>query len=52
MKGLACSRAGGLWRFVMHGLDGTDYPNKIVYEEIVESERLVYTHGDNSSGRR
>jgi len=24
-------RAGGVWRFTMHGPDGTDYPNKIVY---------------------
>ena len=44
-------RPGGLWRFVMHGPDGTDYPNKIVYEEIVEPERLVYAHGDDSEGK-
>ena len=44
-------RAGGVWRFIMHGPDGTDYPNKIVYEEIVEPERLVYTHGDDSEGK-
>ena len=22
---------GGVWRFMMHGPDGTDYPNRIVY---------------------
>lgn len=38
---------GGVWRFIMHGPDGTDYPNKIVYREIVEPERLVYDHGDD-----
>ena len=38
-------RPGGVWRFIMHGPDGTDYPNKIVYTEIVKSERLVYDHG-------
>src|SRR5437867_8337699 len=44
-------RPGGVWRFVMHGPDGTDYPNKIVYAEIEEPERLVYTHGDDSGGK-
>ena len=24
---------GGVWRFVMHGPDGTDYPNVIIYSE-------------------
>jgi uncharacterized protein YndB with AHSA1/START domain len=38
-------RPGGVWRLVMHGPDGADYPNKIVYIEVVEPERLVYTHG-------
>jgi uncharacterized protein YndB with AHSA1/START domain len=37
-------RPGGAWRFVMHGPDGRDYKNKIVYLEIVRPERLVYTH--------
>jgi uncharacterized protein YndB with AHSA1/START domain len=32
----------------MHGPDGTDYPNKIVYREIVKPERLVYDHGDDN----
>jgi uncharacterized protein YndB with AHSA1/START domain len=48
-------RPGGVWRFIMHGPDGTDYPNKIVYPEVVPSERLAYTHGsddgDDESGR-
>jgi uncharacterized protein YndB with AHSA1/START domain len=38
-------RPGGVWRFVMHGPDGTDYENKITYVEVVEPERLVYKHG-------
>jgi uncharacterized protein YndB with AHSA1/START domain len=38
-------RPGGTWRFVMHGPDGTDYENRIVYDEIVRPERLVYHHG-------
>ena len=43
-------RPGGVWRFTMHGPDGTDYPNKIVYREVVRPERLVYEHsGDDAS---
>jgi len=37
-------RPGGVWRFVMHGPDGVDYPNKIVYNEVVRPERLAYSH--------
>ncbi len=37
-------RPGGVWRFVMHGPDGTDYKNKIVFIEVVKPERLVYSH--------
>jgi uncharacterized protein YndB with AHSA1/START domain len=38
-----CDRAefGGL---IMHGPDGTDYKNEIVYVEVVKPERLVYDH--------
>jgi uncharacterized protein YndB with AHSA1/START domain len=37
-------RPGGVWRFVMHGPDGRDYQNEIVYIEIANPERLVYRH--------
>jgi uncharacterized protein YndB with AHSA1/START domain len=37
-------RPGGVWRFIMHGPDGTDYKNEIEYIEIVRPERLVYLH--------
>jgi uncharacterized protein YndB with AHSA1/START domain len=40
---------GGVWSFVMHGPDGTDYVNRIRYIEIVRPERLVYTHGDSEN---
>ncbi|MDQ2766344.1 MAG: SRPBCC domain-containing protein, partial [Gemmatimonadota bacterium] len=33
---------GGVWRFVMHGPDGTDYPTRIVFREIDEPNRIVY----------
>lgn len=35
---------GGMWEFVMHGPDGTDYPNKSVFVEIDESEKVVFDH--------
>jgi uncharacterized protein YndB with AHSA1/START domain len=38
-------RVGGLFRFFMHGPDGTDYSNRMEYREIVPNERLVYRHG-------
>ena len=38
-------RPGGVWRFTMHGPDGTDYPNKITFAEILEPQRLAYAHG-------
>jgi uncharacterized protein YndB with AHSA1/START domain len=37
-------RVGGLFRFTMHGPDGTDYPNRIAYREIKPGERLAYLH--------
>ncbi len=40
-------RPGGVWRFIMHGPDGTDYDNKIVFIEIVKPKRLVYPHGSD-----
>lgn len=40
-------RAGGRWRFSMHGPDGKDWPNRIVYQEVVRPERLVYLHGED-----
>lgn len=37
-------RPGGVWRFVMHGPDGRDYLNRIVFDEVVKPERLSYRH--------
>lgn len=37
-------RVGGEWIHTMHGPDGKDYPNHIVYRELVEPELLVYDH--------
>jgi len=38
-------RPGGVWRFIMHGPDGTDYDNRVVFVEVVKPGRLVYNHG-------
>jgi len=38
-------RPGGRFKQVMHGPDGTNYPNLSVFREIVPEERIVYTHG-------
>ncbi len=38
-------RPGGIWHYTMHGPDGTDYPNKTLYYEVEDCERLVYDHG-------
>jgi len=40
-------RPGGIWRFIMHGPDGTNYPNRIAFIEVAPPERLVYVHGDD-----
>jgi uncharacterized protein YndB with AHSA1/START domain len=43
-------RPGGVWTLVMHGPDGTDYPNHSVFTEVVYPERLAYTHGGAREG--
>ena len=37
-------RPGGAWRFVMHGPDGADYPNRSVFIEVAQPERIVFDH--------
>lgn len=37
-------RPDGVFRFTMHAPDGTDYPNRIVYREVIPSRRLAYLH--------
>ena len=43
-------RPGGVWRLTMHGPDGTNWPNKITFLEVVPPARLVYDHGDDIPG--
>lgn len=37
-------RPGGMWRFTMHGPDGTDYHNESQFLEIASPERIVLEH--------
>jgi len=37
-------RPGGAWRFDMHGPNGANYPNHIIFTEIVPPERIVFDH--------
>jgi uncharacterized protein YndB with AHSA1/START domain len=37
-------RPGGFWRFILHGPDGTDYPNESVFVEVAAPERIVFEH--------
>lgn len=43
-------RPGGVWRHTMHGPDGTDYPNKSVFMEVVKPERIVYSLSGGKKG--
>jgi uncharacterized protein YndB with AHSA1/START domain len=43
-------RPGGVWKHVMHGPDGTDYPNQSTFTEVVKPERIVYSHGGGRKG--
>ena len=38
-------RPGGRWRHTMHGPDGTDHTNSVVFVEVREPERIAYLHG-------
>ncbi len=34
----------GKWSFVMHGPDGTNYPNENIFQEILEPNKVVIRH--------
>jgi uncharacterized protein YndB with AHSA1/START domain len=40
--------AGGVWRFTMHGADGTEYRNVIGYTRVERPAVLRYEHGDDA----
>ena len=37
-------RPGGMWRFVMHGPNGADFPNESVFLKLYRPERIVFRH--------
>jgi uncharacterized protein YndB with AHSA1/START domain len=39
-------KAGASWIFTMHGF-GKDFPNKIIFMEVIKPERLMYRHTDD-----
>jgi len=42
---------GGVWRLTMHGPDGRDFPNRIVYVDVQAPARLVYNNAGEAGGR-
>ena len=44
-------RPDGVWSFIFHGPDGTDYDNKITFTEVDRPERLKYWHGTSENPR-
>ncbi len=45
-------RLGGVWRLVMHGPDGHDYHNRVVFLEVAPPERLVFEHQPDAACER
>lgn len=43
-------RTGGVWRYVMHGPDGGDYPNTLVYDEVSAPNSLSYSQRGGKAG--
>lgn len=39
-------QTGGRWSFVMHGPDGTDYPNECIFEAVEAEHRVVVRHAN------
>ena len=48
-------KVGGQWLFTMHGPDGKDWPNRIIYRTVKEPSYLSFDHDggeDDTSGHR
>ena len=37
-------KEGGEWTLTMHGPDGTNYPNRSIFKEIVTHKKIVFEH--------
>jgi len=42
----------GVWHFIMHGPDGTDYPNRIIYPEIIQPRLIAYIHDNDKENNQ
>jgi uncharacterized protein YndB with AHSA1/START domain len=40
-------RTGGHWKFIMHGSNGADYPNHVVFLDVTRPERITFDHLPN-----
>jgi len=40
-------RPGGVWLFTMHGPDGVNYPNRVIFREVVPGKKLSYVQDDD-----
>jgi len=45
-------KPGGVWRFIMHGPDGIDYPNKIEYQTITPNREITFLHSDDGANQQ
>ena len=43
-------RPGGVWKHVLRGPDGAEYPNRSVFTEVTKPERLVLSNGGGRQG--
>jgi uncharacterized protein YndB with AHSA1/START domain len=43
-------RPGGVWRHVMRGPDGTEYPNQSTFTEVDKPERIVFVNSGGKAG--
>lgn len=37
-------RASGKWKFIMHGPDGSNYPNECIFKELQAGKKVVIQH--------
>lgn len=45
-------KPGGLWKHVMIGPDGAEYPNSTKFVEIVENDHITYANSGSLKGER
>ena len=43
-------KVGGQWLFTMHGPDGTNWPNRIIYRQIEAPRLIIWEHDNGGEG--